>query len=350
MRMSATRTAGELADALAAWAGRLRPDAKDQELARRSLLDTVAVAVAARQEPVTQAARGLSEATRWATAAHALDYDLHMASTARISVVCASATLAAGGAEAYLPGAGVMARLGTLLGWNHYQLGWPATCTSGAPAAAVAARIALGLEEREFATALEQWVLLVGGNPEGLLPDTSAVPGGLAIKVYPCCYALQRPIAALASLDLEPEMVAKIRCVTPAAALQPLINHRPQRGWKGSSAASMAWRRLSSTVPSASPPSRMTQCSARRQSGWREGWRWRHGREPRAFSIGSSRAELTFSDGSRQTFAWQRLPERPPGRRVWRSCAPRSGTAAGALPRRCWGWTGGWLLTSCAGS
>jgi 2-methylcitrate dehydratase PrpD len=61
MRMSATRTAGKLADALAAWAGRLRPDAKDQELARRSLLDTVAVAVAARQEPVAQAARGLSK-------------------------------------------------------------------------------------------------------------------------------------------------------------------------------------------------------------------------------------------------------------------------------------------------
>jgi hypothetical protein len=34
----------------------------------------------------------------------------------------------------------------------------------------------------------------------------------------------------------------------------------------------------------------MTQCSARRQSGWREGCRWRPGREPRAFSIGSSRA------------------------------------------------------------
>lgn len=190
--------------------------------------------VAARQEPVSQAARGLPEAARWATAAHALDYDdLHMASTAHISVVCASATLAAGGgAEAYLAGAGVMARLGTLLGWNHYQLGWPATCTSGAPAAAVAAGIALGLDEREFATALEQWMLLVGGNPEGLVPDTPAVPGGLAIKVYPCCYALQRPIAALASLDLEPEMVAKIRCVTPAAALQPLIHHRPRGAGK----------------------------------------------------------------------------------------------------------------------
>jgi hypothetical protein len=59
---------------------------------------------------------------------------------------------------------------------------------------------------------------------------------------------------------------------------------------------------------------------------------------------------LTFSDGSRQTPAWRRLPERPPDRRVWRSCAPRWRTAAGALPRRCWGWTGGWLLTSCAGS
>ena len=49
-----------------------------------------------------------------------LDFDdLHMPSTAHVSAVCvpAAATFT-GGAEAYLAGAGVMARLGTALGWD----------------------------------------------------------------------------------------------------------------------------------------------------------------------------------------------------------------------------------------
>ena len=39
---------------------------------------------------------------------------------------------------------------------------------------------------------------LVGGDPGALDLAGPAVPGGLAIKIYPCCYALQRPISALA--------------------------------------------------------------------------------------------------------------------------------------------------------
>ncbi|MGI8562243.1 MAG: MmgE/PrpD family protein [Candidatus Dormibacter sp.] len=283
MSISAIRTPTGLASALAGWAFRFRPGAGDQELARRALLDTVSVAVAARHEPVTQLAGSLPEAAHWAAAAHALDYDdLHLPSTAHISAVCVSATLAAGGgAEAYLAGAGVMARLGTLLGWNHYQRGWHATCTAGAPAAAIAAGIAMGLDEPGLATAmalavpsaggvqrafgtmakplqvglaaaagvqaarlaeggatadpgaLEEWMRLVGGSPQGDVPDFPAVPGGLAIKVYPCCYALQRPIAAVASMGLEAGQIACVRCVTPAAALQPLIHHRPVTGLEG---------------------------------------------------------------------------------------------------------------------
>src|SRR4051812_18903192 len=47
---------------LVGWACDLRPDDQDLALADRSLLDTVAVAVAARAEPVVRAARGLPEA------------------------------------------------------------------------------------------------------------------------------------------------------------------------------------------------------------------------------------------------------------------------------------------------
>jgi 2-methylcitrate dehydratase PrpD len=105
------------------------------------------------------------EATHWATAAHALDYDdLHLESTAHISVVCVPAALATGGGErAYLAGAGVMARLGIALGWEHYSRGWHATCAAGAPGAAVTAGIALGLDAPGLARAIALAVPAAGG-------------------------------------------------------------------------------------------------------------------------------------------------------------------------------------------
>ena len=255
-----TATAG-LADELARWATELDPSEDDLALARRSLLDTVAVMFAARAHPLADLFGQLTEAGRWSALAHVLDYDdLHLPSTTHVSAVCVPVALAsgAGGADserAYLAGAGVMARLGTALGWRHYSAGWHATCTAGAPAAAATAAIARGLDadataraialaipaaggvQRAFGTAakslqvafaaeagvraaaladagasadplaLEQWMelvggdasALVGGDPEASSPDTPAVPGGLAIKPFPCCYALQRPIAALQS-------------------------------------------------------------------------------------------------------------------------------------------------------
>jgi len=228
----------------------------------------------------------LTETGRWAALAHVLDYDdLHMPSTTHISAVCVPAALAANGeaaARAYRAGAGVMARLGTALGWRHYSLGWHATCTAGAPAAAVAASVARGLDaertaaaialaipaaggvQRAFGTsakalqvgfateaglraaalasagasadvgAFEQWMTLVGGDPEALDTRGPAVPNGLAIKLYPCCYALQRPISAAAELGkLDPERICAIAVRTPTASLAPLIHHRPQTGLEG---------------------------------------------------------------------------------------------------------------------
>jgi len=272
------------ADALARWATELQPTEKDLALARRSLLDTVAVMYAGGADPRAPLLHQLSEPGRWAALAHVLDYDdLHMPSTTHISAVCVPAALAEGGDErAYLAGAGVMARLGTALGWQHYSLGWHATCTAGAPAAAVAASVARGLDagrtavaialaipaaggvQRAFGTAakalqvgfaveagvratalaeagatadlraLEQWMELVGGDPEASHPDSPAVPGGLAIKLYPCCYALQRPIRAAAELGpIDLPQVRKVRVKTPAASLAPLIHHRPQTGLEG---------------------------------------------------------------------------------------------------------------------
>jgi 2-methylcitrate dehydratase PrpD len=272
---------------LAQWAHDLEPTAADLALADRSLLDTVAVTLAARDHPVTKIAASLSEAGRWATAGHVLDFDdLHMPSTTHVSAVCVPTALASGGgARAYLAAAGVMARLGTALGWPHYSAGWHATCTAGAPAAAAGAAVALGLDTGQIATAialavpaagglqrafgtdakslqvgfaveaglraatlaadgasaddtvLDAWVPLVGGGTSPLDMRGPAVPDGLAVKIYPCCYALQRPISALAELagavQLDPAEVRRIELRTPEATVVPLIHHRPDTGLQG---------------------------------------------------------------------------------------------------------------------
>jgi len=274
---------------LAEWAHELEPTAADLALADRSLLDSVAVTLAARDHPVTKIAASLSEAGRWATAGHVLDFDdLHMPSTTHVSAVCVPAALAAGGsARAYLAAAGVMSRLGTALGWPHYSAGWHATCTAGAPAAAAGAAVALGLDAGQIATAialampaagglqrafgtdakslqvgfaveaglraatlaadgasaddtvLDAWLPLVSSVQAGTGLDMSgpAIPDGLAVKIYPCCYALQRPISALAGLadaaGLDPADVRRIELRTPAATVVPLIHHQPDTGLQG---------------------------------------------------------------------------------------------------------------------
>jgi 2-methylcitrate dehydratase PrpD len=290
-----------LAADLARWAVGLQPSGADLELARRALLDTVAVALAARGQPVLERAAVLPEAARWAVAAHVLDFDdLHMGSTTHVSAVCLPAVLATGGgARAYLAAAGVMTRLGTALGWAHYSAGWHATTTAGAPAAAAGAAVALGLDAAAVATAMalavpaaggvqrafgtdakslqvgfaadagvraarlaaagatadiravDAWLELVGGDPSAVVDpvvdvdsvidvdpvvDTAApaVPGGLAVKIYPCCYALQRPISALTELarhdPVAPEEVRRIVVRTPKGTVTPLVHHRPETG------------------------------------------------------------------------------------------------------------------------
>lgn len=274
------------AETLARWAHDYVPTTEDLDLAQRSLLDTMAVTLAAREDTVAELAADLPDAARWAAVGHVLDFDdLHMESTTHISVVCVPATLSVGGdARAYLAGAGVMARLGVALGWSHYASGWHATCTAGAPAAAVAASVALGGSIEQIATAialaipaaggvqrafgssgkslqvgfaadagvraarlaaagatadptaLDEWLRLVGGDHARIDVTGPAVPGGLAIKMFPCCYALQRPISALREQLPDGIAVSDITAIqvsTPEGTVQPLIHHRPRTGLQG---------------------------------------------------------------------------------------------------------------------
>jgi 2-methylcitrate dehydratase PrpD len=274
----------QVADELARWATAFEPSADDLALADRALLDTIAVATAAREHPIAEILDGLSETAAWAVLAHVLDFDdLHLPSTTHISAICVPAVLSSGGdAGAYLAGAGVMSRLGTALGWPHYNAGWHPTCTAGAPAAAAGSAVAMCLGPDEIATAmalavpaaggvqrafgtagkalqvgfaadagvraarlaaagatadpraLDHWLALVRGDARRLQLDGPAVPGGLAIKLFPCCYALQRPIAAMHALDeVDPERIVRVVVRTPESALAPLIHSEPLTGLEG---------------------------------------------------------------------------------------------------------------------
>lgn len=173
-----------LAQELASWAVTLDPSPDDVKLAEHALKDTVAVALAARGHAMERISAGLPEAARWAALGHVLDFDdLHLPSTAHISVVCVPAVLAAGGgAREYLAAAGVMARLGTALGWQHYTSGWHATCTSGAPAAAVGAGLALGLGAEGLARAISLALPAAGGVQRSFGTDTKSLQVGFAAE------------------------------------------------------------------------------------------------------------------------------------------------------------------------
>ena len=89
-------------------------------------------------------------------------------------------------------------------------------------------------------SALDSWLRLVGGDPAALDLGGPAVPDGLAVKIYPCCYALQRPISTLSQLaaqmagrGLDPADVSRIVLRTPEATVVPLIHYRPDTGLQG---------------------------------------------------------------------------------------------------------------------
>ena len=79
--------------------------------------------------------------------------------------------------------------------------------------------------------ALDAWLALMGGNPDRLVLGGPAVPGGLAVKRFPCCYALQRPMSAARELRAGGGgAVERVVVRTPASAVAPLIHDRPATG------------------------------------------------------------------------------------------------------------------------
>jgi 2-methylcitrate dehydratase PrpD len=276
-----------LALRLADWAANFEPSKFDEQVARGALIDTVCVAVAARDHPIARLAQPLGPAGQWSAMAHALDYDdLHLPSTSHISAVCVPAALACHGEmRAYLAGAGTMARVGTLLGWRHYDAGWHATCTAGVFGAAAAAAVSMELDEAGIAdaialavsaaggvqrafgsdakplqvgmaaqagaraaelaragarpdlTALDAWLELVQASGQDGWDESRAIPGGLAVKIFPCCYALQRPMFVmreiLAAHKLTPSEIVGVEVRAAESTMKPLIHHRPLTGPQG---------------------------------------------------------------------------------------------------------------------
>jgi 2-methylcitrate dehydratase PrpD len=95
-----------------------------------------------------------------------------------------------------------------------------------------AARLA-SVGARADVRAVDDWLRLMGGSPDSLDLSGPAVPGGLAIKIYPACYASQRPISAIAPLvrdGVDPATVSRVVLRTPEATVAPLIHHRPRTG------------------------------------------------------------------------------------------------------------------------
>jgi 2-methylcitrate dehydratase PrpD len=267
-------------ESLAEWAARTRFSEADTALSTIALKDTVACAMAAREHGLVTRLARYDTPLRWTVASHVLDFDdLHLPTTTHISTVCVPAALASGGSStAYLTGAGVMARVGAALGWTHYARGWHATCSAGAPAAAAAAAAAYGLDQAQITTALtlavlavsgvqgsfgsdakslqvgfavdagvraarlaadgavadatafDEWLGLVGGSLQSPSSVAAAIPGGLAVKLFPCCYALQRPIHTLRQVTVDPDDVVSVDVRTSSASLQPLIQHLPTTG------------------------------------------------------------------------------------------------------------------------
>ena len=87
-----------LARHLGGWAAGLVPAPEDLALATRALRDTLAVTIAAGNDPVRAIVADSPEPLRRASIGHVLDYDdLHVPSTAHISVVCVPAVLACRG-------------------------------------------------------------------------------------------------------------------------------------------------------------------------------------------------------------------------------------------------------------
>ena len=233
-----------------------------------------------------------------ATAGHALDYDdVNLESTTHPSVVIIPALLAmqaAGGYDqarlgpAFAVGLAVNVAIGRTLGFAHYRRGWHATSTIGPLAGAAALAHLMGFDatttrhalamaaaqsgglQRNFgamakpaqagfgaAAAVRAAMLaqvgltaaedifapggffdLYGGDAgateRGAVAALDARPGGIARKLFPCCYATHRLIAAAlaarAAFGGAVPAEAEVTLLVPAGGMQPLRSTLPGTG------------------------------------------------------------------------------------------------------------------------
>jgi 2-methylcitrate dehydratase PrpD len=258
-----TRLTEELARLAVDWQ---HPQPRDAAtLAEQAAVDTVAVALAARQDPtVVTLLRGLGDdlrggpATVWVngaatdprtaalvngTSAHALDFDdvddqmIGHPSTVLVPAVLATGEeIGAPGAaavDAYWAGLAVCRSLAAALDIDsHYRAGWHSTGTIGAVGAAAAcARLrGLGLEETRFAIGIAG--SLAGGSRQSfgtmtkpLHAGVAASTGVLAAQLARVGYTadeglLERPLGFLALHDAAPGE----RHVEPEQMAEPRVN------------------------------------------------------------------------------------------------------------------------------
>ncbi len=199
-----------------------------REIARLSLLDTLAVALAGRNETASRLARGYTRAMRqdqgataWLTgephlpeaaalfnavAAHALDYDdVTQAWRGHPGAVIWPALWAAGQIgrstfgellDAYALGFEVGAQIGAAITAHHYPAGWHATSTVGILAAAAACSRTLKLDAREASHALGLAVAQSAGVQANFGTLAKPFQAGFA-----ACGALRAALLAKAGVD-----------------------------------------------------------------------------------------------------------------------------------------------------
>jgi 2-methylcitrate dehydratase PrpD len=197
-------------------------------------------------------------------------------------------------AEAYIVGVEVAAKIGQAIGPGHYNRGWHATGTIGIFAAIAALAKLLNLDESQTRRAIGTGTSLASGlqcnfgtmtKPMhsgwaarsaltavelarcGWTSTETALEGkggffavygteqssaaaiapslgnpyvfadpGVALKQYPCCYAVHRAVDGLRGLLGGPRAggeIAAIRCSVPPGGLRPLLYPRPKTGLEG---------------------------------------------------------------------------------------------------------------------
>jgi 2-methylcitrate dehydratase PrpD len=179
-----------------------------------AVADTIAVAVAGVQEPVSAASRAWAtagtaggSASVWGTsvkaplgevaltngaASHALDFDDalptmrgHPSAVLVPALLAVAETTRATGREvleAYVVGVEVMGRLGLVVGNRHYDSGWHSTSTVGALGAAAAVARLLGIGEAATAMALGIAASQASGLRRNFGTMTKPLHAGLAAR------------------------------------------------------------------------------------------------------------------------------------------------------------------------